>query len=309
MLSRTAGALYWMARYIERADGTSRLLGLGRRLAMVPGGVSRDDWRSVLRVTGCEGAVPARANVSEEQAVALLLLDADVPASVRSTIARARSNGRGARTALSIEMWEALNDGWRRMDRLTTERAVQDLPSIIEWVRAYTARYRGAVSTSMLRNEGHNFLTVGATVERADLTLRLLEVNYHLLLPANDGPGSHRDDYRWNALLQTLSGLRAFHHVYRGSISPWEVADFLLTSRVFPRSVAYSVGQIRFHLDRLAQAHGRAGTCQRSVEALDERLSAMEPGAIFQYGLHEFVSEVIAANNALARQIGEAYHF
>jgi uncharacterized alpha-E superfamily protein len=309
MLSRTAGSLFWLARYIERADGTSRMLGLGRRLDMVPGGVSQDDWRSVLRVTGCVGMVPAGQEVSEAQAVALLLLDPDVPTSVRSTISLARANGRAARTALSIEMWEALNDGWRRLDRLSTERAVQDLPGLIEWVRAFAARFRGAVATSMLRNEGHDFMTLGATIERADLTLRLLDVNYHILLPEADGLGSHRDEYRWNALLQTLSGLRAFHHVYRANIAPWHVTDFLLTNRVFPRSLAYSVGQTRYHLDRLSRAHGAINACHRTTEAFDDRLSGMEAGEIFQYGLHEFVAESIKEMGTIARQIGEAYHF
>jgi uncharacterized alpha-E superfamily protein len=309
MLSRTAGSLFWMARYIERADASSRLLLLGRRLGMLPEGVSGDDWRSVLRVSGNDIGFAADNFVTEEEAIGRLLLDSDNPASIRYALGRARANGRAARTGLSIEMWEALNDGWRRFDRLTVDRALQDLPVLMDWVRGFAARFRGAVSTSMLRNEGHDFVTIGSAIERADLTMRLLDVNYHLLLPASDSVGGHRDVYRWNALLQTLSGLRAYYHVYRDSVRPWHVADFLLTSRIFPRSLAFSTQQVRWHVGRLAEQHGFSPPTLLAIETLDDRLTGMEDGAIFQYGLHEFVQESLADLNRIGIGIGEDYHF
>lgn len=309
MLSRAAGSLFWMARYIERADASSRLLLLGRRLGMLPQGVSGDDWRSVLSVSGNERWFPPGATITEAQAVELMLLDMENPASIRAALGKARANGRAARTGLSIEMWEALNDGWRRFDRLTIDRAMQDLPVLMDWVRGFAARFRGAVSTSMLRNEGHDFVSIGSSIERADLTMRLLDVNYHLLLPAADRVGGHRDVYRWNALLQALSGLRAYYHVYRDSVQPWHVSDFLLVSRIFPRSLAFSTQAIRYHVTRLAIEHDREPAVLRDIETLDDRLSGMEPGAVFQYGLHEFVQESLGDLKSIANGIGEAYHF
>lgn len=309
MLSRTADSLYWLARYMERADATSRLLMLGRRFSMMPDGVSANDWQSVLKVTGAPLPPGGGVALDEAQVVDILLLNPDVASSVRSALGRARANGRAARTALSIEMWEALNDGWRRFDRMTVERAMQDLPGLTDWVRGFVARFRGAVSTSMLRNEGHDFLQFGAAFERADLTLRLLDVNYHQLLPDNEPVGGVRDVYRWNALLQTLSGLRAYYHVYRDDVTPWHVSDFLLTNRIFPRSLAFSVAQMRYHLDRLGAHHRVTAQCHRTIAAIDDRLARMEDGAIFQYGLHEFVLESLASLSALGREIGEAYHF
>jgi uncharacterized alpha-E superfamily protein len=276
---------------------------------MLPDGVSGDDWRSVLRVTASESRVAADVEVSEADAVAVLLIDPDNPSSVRASLDRARANGRAVRTAITLEMWEALNDGWRRLERVPIDRAVKELPTLIDWSRGYVARYRGSVSTSMLRTEGHDFLQIGAAVERAGTTLRLLDVNYHLLLPEGDGIGGHRDHYRWNALLQTLSGLRAYYHVYRDNVRPWHIADFLLTNRVFPRSLAFSVGQMRYHLDRLGREHGRTMACHRSIEMFDDRLARMGDGDIFQYGLHEFVSESLEELNRISREIGEAYYF
>lgn len=309
MLSRTADSLYWLARYTERADAAGRLLMMGQRLAMLPDGPNGEGWRSVLRVTGCDAMVAPDAVVSESDAVAILLLDPDNPSSIRASLARARGNGRAVRTALTTEMWEALNDGWRRLERTSLDKAVRELPSLIDWVRAYVGRFRGAVSTSMLRNEGHDFLRIGGAMERAGITLRLLDVNYQLLLPEGDGVGGHKDHFRWNALLQTLSGMRAYYHVYRENVRPWHIADFLLTSRIFPRSLAYSIGQTRYHLDRLSYGHGHTQQVHRSVELFDDRLARMGDGAIFQYGLHEFVTESLDELNGIAREIGEAYHF
>ncbi len=309
MLSRTADNLFWLARYTERADSTGRLLVFGRRLAMLPDGISGDDWRSVLRVAGCEGYVEPHAEVTEADAVAVLLLDPDNPSSIRASLDRARFNGRAVRTALTLEMWEALNDGWRRLERLNTERAVRDLPTLIDWVRGFVARFRGAVSTSMLRNEGYDFLRIGWASERASLTLRLLDVNYHLLLPEGEGPGQHRDLFRWTALLNTVAGLRAYYHLYRDNVKPWHIADFLLINRVFPRSLIFSVKQLGYHLDQLAEIHGSRVACHRSAALFEERLSRLRDGDIFQYGLHEFVEESLAELDRLNHQIAEAYHF
>ena len=106
-----------------------------------------------------------------------------------------------------------------------------------------------------------------------------------------------------------MSGLRAYYHVYRDNVRPWHIADFLLTNRVFPRSLAFSVGQMRYHLGRLAREHDREMPCHRSVELFDDRLARMGEGDIFQYGLHEFVQESLAELDRVSREIGEAYYF
>lgn len=309
MLSRAADSLFWLARYTERADASGRLLMMGQQLSMLPDDTASEGWRSVLRVAGCDSLLGHSNDVTEAEAVAILLLDLNNPASIRATLAQARHNGRAARTQLTTEMWEALNDGWRKLERITQQRAVQELPSLIDWVRGYVSRFRGAASTSMLRNEGFDFLRLGTATERAGVTLRLMDVNYQMLLPDGTGVGGHMDQFRWNALLHALSGLRAYHHIYRDTIRPWNIADFLLTSRVFPRSLAFNVGEMRMHLDQLARQHGVTRPVHRSAEQFDDRLSRMGEGAIFQYGLHEFVMESLEELNRVSRQIGEAYHF
>ena len=111
MLSRTADNLFWMARYLERAECTARLLTMGQRMAVLPGSAYRDEWRSVLRVTGCESFLKGSGPVSEADVVGILLLDPENPASIQSCLVRARANGRSVRTKLTQEMWEALKIG------------------------------------------------------------------------------------------------------------------------------------------------------------------------------------------------------
>ncbi|HEX7741411.1 MAG TPA: alpha-E domain-containing protein, partial [Sphingobium sp.] len=182
MLSRTAENLFWMARYMERAEATARLLTMGQRMAILPGAHHRDEWRSVVRATGNGGnAFPEGVQVTESDAVSYLMLDLDNPSSIRSCLLKARANGKSARTMLTQDMWEALNEGWRKLDSYDVVEARQQLPALIDWVKARVMTFRGAAHSGQLRNEGHDFLRTGSALERAQMTLRLLDVKYYVL--------------------------------------------------------------------------------------------------------------------------------
>lgn len=309
MLSRSAENLFWMARYIERAEATARLLVMGQRMALLPGAHLRDEWRSVLRVAGCESRVDGRKTVSETEAVRLLVLDEENPGSIRSSLSRARSNGRAVRTQLTQDMWESLNDGWRMLESYDLADARRELPQLIDWTKGRAAAFRGAVSTGMLRNDGHDFLRIGGAIERANMTLRLLDVKYHVLLPETEVVGGGRDHYQWNSVLDALSGRRAFHHVYGGQLRPWLITEFLVRSHIFPRSVAFCVTQIGYHLERLSATHDECHACHETASAMLEQLDTAREGAIFEAGLHEFVIGALADINRLSREIAAAYHF
>jgi uncharacterized alpha-E superfamily protein len=308
MLSRTAENLFWMARYIERAESTARLITMGQRMAVLPGSAYRDEWRSVLRVTDSEGYVPD-GPISEEDIVRILLLDPDNPASIQSCLVRARANGKSVRTKLTQEMWEALNLSWRRLEGLQAGQARHELPALIDWVKTRACIFRGAAETGMLRHTGHDFMRIGGAIERAQMTLRLLEVKYYVLLPETDVVGGGRDHYQWTSVLHALSGSRAYHHVYGAVYTPARIADFLMVNRIFPRSVAYCADQIRAHLGRLAKAHGGPGRCQETAAELYTLLKQGRDGALFAAGLHESVQQCILMVNRLGSELAETYHF
>lgn len=309
MLSRTAENLYWMARYMERAESTARLLTMGQRMAILPGAHHRDEWRSVVRATGCEECFPPDSHVKETDVVAYLMLDLDNPSSIRSCLARARGNGKSARTMLTQDMWEALNEGWRKLDSYDVAEARQHLPALIDWVKTRSMTFRGAADSGQLRNEGHDFLRVGSALERAQMTLRLLDVKYYVLLPETEVIGGNRDHYQWTSVLHALSGSRAYHHVYGGAYTPWQITDFLMLNRMFPRSVAYSYDQLNYRLNRLSGWHNARGACHDTVQEMVEDLEAIDSGEIFRRGLHETVQKGITMTNRLGSEIAETYHF
>lgn len=309
MLSRTADNLFWMARYLERAESTARLLTMGQRMAILPGAAYRDEWRSVLRVTGCGGFLAHGGAVTEADAVWILLLDPDNPSSINACLVRARANGRSVRTKLTQEMWEALNMSWRHFEGYTPELAVSELPGLIDWVKTRTSVFKGAMETGLMRHEGHDFIRIGGAIERAQMTLRLLDVKHYALLPETDVVGGGRDHYQWTSVLHALSGIRAYHHVYGGIHSPANIVDFLMANRTFPRSVAFCAEQVRTHLAHLAKHHGKQDACHATVDELLAHLKAGRNGAIFRRGLHGSVQQGLLLMNRLATEIAESYHF
>ncbi len=309
MLSRTAENLYWMARYMERAESTARLLTMGQRMAILPGAHHRDEWRSVVRATGAEANFPRDALVKESDVVSFLMLDLDNPSSIRSCLLKARANAKSARTMLTQDMWEALNEGWRKLDSYDVAEARQQLPALIDWVKTRVMTFRGAADSGQLRNEGHDFLRTGSALERAQMTLRLLDVKYYVLLPETEVIGGNRDHYQWTSVLHALSGSRAYHHVYGGTYTPWQITDFLMLNRMFPRSVAYCYDQLSYRLNRLAGWHDSRAEAHDTVQQMVERLEQLDSGEIFRIGLHETVQTGLSMTNRLGAEIAQAYHF
>jgi uncharacterized alpha-E superfamily protein len=153
MLSRTAQNLFWLGRYIERADATARLLEMGRHMSLLPGSRAEEEWRSVARASGA-APMASGADATPLDIVQSLMLDASNPSSIRTCLLQARANGKAVRTALTQDMWEALNDGWRALEDARLDASLGGLPALLDWTRQRTAAFRGATETSLLRNAG-----------------------------------------------------------------------------------------------------------------------------------------------------------
>jgi uncharacterized alpha-E superfamily protein len=309
MLSRTAQNMFRMGRYMERADATARLIEMGYRMAMLPGSNEMEEWRSVAAASGSAPDIVKDKKLNASTVVQRLLLDPDNQSSIRSCLTSARANGRAIRTALTQDMWEALNDGWRQLGQMDAETALKNLPSLLEWTKNRTAAFRGASEISLLRNDGYYFLRMGGLIERADMTLRLLDVKYYVLLPETDVVGGGRDYHQWTSVLRATSALRAYHHVYKGDYTPWGIADFLILNDIFPRSVSYCYRSIKRFLDDLAELYGEPSAPQKVASDMVERLDSIGIEELFQNGLHEFVSDAIGTTRQLSSEISKAYHF
>ena len=193
MLSRAGENLFWLGRYMERAEATARMISMGQRMAMLPGSTAQSEWTSVMQATAV--SLPVDQEVTETDIVGNLILDTDNPSSIQACLGMARENGRAVRTGLTQEMWESLNEDWRYLEGMDPQAARRQLSRILEWVWTRAAVFRGAVETAMLRTEGYDFLRLGGSIERADMTLRLLSVKYFLLLPETEVVGGGRDHH------------------------------------------------------------------------------------------------------------------
>jgi len=308
MLSRTADSLYWTGRYIERADFLARILEATLRLAAIPtrgDGDAETVWASALASAGAPKALgrsPTEKSVRE-----YLAFSSGNASSITACITRARTNARSVRTALTVELWEAINGAWNGLAEQGQPTRRDDFIHFLEWVKTMTLSVEGATSRTMLRNDAYYFLRLGAAIERADNTARLLDVKYHLLLPEGERVGGQLDYFQWTTLLREVSALTAYRWVYRDSVKPWLVADLLVLNRQMPRSLASCQASIVRYLERLANDYGRRGPAQRLAADRMRAFDNSRIDAIFQSGLHEYIQAFLAENGRLGQAIHDQY--
>jgi uncharacterized alpha-E superfamily protein len=311
MLSRTADNLYWLARYVERAEYLARILEATQRLTSMPLAYvgETNEWESALSTAGCSSAFFAAHDEANEATVTdFLAFSTTNPSSIRNCFEVARANARGVRTALTMEMWDAINTTWLELKRFGNRPSSrEELARFLSWVQECSLRFDGSAYRTMLRNDAYWFSRIGVYSERADNTARILDVKYHLLLPADEHVGGPLDYYQWSGILRSVSALTAYHWVYRESLKPWLIADLLILNDQMPRSLASCYENLVQNLDRIAGVYGRQGPAQRQARSVRTRLQNSKMEEIFQSGLHEFITSFITDNNKLGSAITQQY--
>jgi len=228
MLSRTAGSLYWISRYMERAELTSRLLEVGYRIALMPNTTTgyQSEWSSILSAAGEEAGYTSKYGKPQQKDIEQYLFhDLDNPFSVAACIHRARDNGRAVRTALTTQVWDVINSGYQEVQSLARKKyKPSNLPMLCDWTTCQANLLRGAIESTQLEDEGYDFLNLGYFLERAGNTARLLDVKYYVLLPTVSSVGGDVDHYQWTTLLRAMSAYRAFRWAYGGTQTPNKVA-------------------------------------------------------------------------------------
>src|SRR5215467_9608411 len=311
MLSRTADNLYWLARYVERAEYLARILDTTLRLNTLPlsyGGFT-NEWESAVASAGCVNAFSAAYEEANEETVTdFLAFSTKNPSSIRNCFEIARLNARAVRTALTTEMWDTINGIWLELKNYSKgPSSREELTRFLRWVMGSSLRYDGSAHRTMLRNDAYCFSRIGVYLERADNTARILDVKYHLLLPPVAEVGGPLDYFQWASILRSVSALTSNHWVYRQNVKPWLVAELLMLKDELPRSLAACYGNLVQNLDHIARAYGRQGPAQRQARATRARLENSRMQEIFQNGLHEFIENFVDANNKLGIAITEQY--
>jgi uncharacterized alpha-E superfamily protein len=311
MLSRTAENLYWLSRYVERAENLARILDVAQRLAALPStyaGAS-NVWESAIATAACNAAFDAIYKESTRQNVVRFIADSPAnSSSIKACIETARGNARAVRTTITSEMWEILNDCWNEIKHADVERmSAAELSAFLNRVKDASLAFDGAAYRTMLRTDQYWFQRLGTFVERADNMARILDVKYHVLLPDQAPVGGGLDYFQWASILRSVSALTSFHWVYRENVKPWLVADFLILRREQPRSLISCYLALNDYLDQIADAYGRQGPAQQIARATTARLQNADMDEIFQSGLHEFLTAFIDENNRLGLAISSQY--
>ena len=312
MLGRTANGVFWMGRYLERAENTARLIEAGFRIALTRDLVtSQQEWRSVVSTVGHTAQYELyNGTYTGVQVWNFLLRDKNNPGSVLAMIEGARTNARSVRTALTREVWEAVNESWMVIRELLS-RPVREaaLGQVLGVIRRQAMLVRGAIEGSMLRSENFNFFRIGTFIERADNTARILDVKYYVLLPSLAWVGSRLDNVQWESVLRSVSGERAYRWLNAGSIDPKGIAEFLLLDRRFPRSLMFCLDKLQSNLRGLAHQYGHESSSHEVLRGVSSRFHDITIEQIFEAGLHQFIQDFIACNRQVAQAIERDYRF
>jgi uncharacterized alpha-E superfamily protein len=300
MLSRVAHSLYWMSRYIERAENVARLLDVNLQLLLDFHGASdavpEDHWESILASSGDELLFEAHYDEVDSRAVTeFMAFDPRNPGSILSCVFSARENARMVRDQISGEMWQAINELYLFLKGRNVDDVRASGPSeFFQHIKFSSHLFQGLTDATYSRNEGWEFIQFGKFLERADKTTRILDVKYHILLPSAVDVGGAVDTAQWQAVLRSASALEAYRRFYVREILPWKVAEFLIFSDSFPRSLHYCMAQIDDFLRRIlgeTEARAQSATARASRRLLAD-LQSLSITDVLQDGLHEFLLEV-----------------
>jgi uncharacterized alpha-E superfamily protein len=312
MLGRTANGLFWMFRYLERAENTARLLEAGLRMALTRDLITaEEEWRSVIHASGQSAAYRAKhGTYTGIQVWNHILRDKDNPGSVLAMMRQVRTNARGARNAISGELWSVVNESWMGIDEALARPVSQgSVGEVIGMIRRAGTLAHGAMVNSMLRDSGFHFARAGTYVERADNTARILDMKYYLLLPSLSYVGTPLDSGQWDHVLRSVSGHRAYRWLNAGQADPRGIVQFLVLDERFPRSLAYCHAQLGQTLAALVRIHGHDGGSNAMIQDSAGKLASLTIEKVFEQGLHQFLTEFTRCNAGIAAAIADDFRF
>jgi uncharacterized alpha-E superfamily protein len=313
MLCRTANELYWMARHIERAENTARLLDVTYRTSLLPYQVREpglawaEPWAVPLVTSGLATAYYQRyAEISAESVLRYMIFDAGNPSSIFSCLRAARESARSVRGAITSEMYEDLNGAWIEMRTYDYERVeAGGMSNFLDWVKMRSHLFRGVTFGTMLRDEAYHFIRLGTHMERADNTARILDTKYHILLPSATDVGGAVDYYQWQSLLTSVSGFESYRKIYSDVITPYRVAELLVLRDDMPRSLHSCMNFIHETLDLLCDEHSRE--LSRMAGELHARLHYARTDEMIRFGLHEYLVDFLARIAAVGDEVSRVF--
>ena len=291
MLSRTADHLFWMSRYIERAESLARLLDVTWQMSLVPQSLeaANQNWNAIIALNSLEEEFAARHSaVNAENVLRFMVSDTGNHASIVSCLRLTRENAHAVRGTITSEMWETMNATWlEARERSFEQIANAGIGEFFDWVKMRSSLSRGTTLGTLLQDEAYHFIRLGTLLERADNTARILDVKYHVLRPQGDEGAT--DFYQWGALLRSVSAFEVYRKAYRDVITPERVAELLILRRDMPRSLHFCMNGVVKNLDLIANR--QSGETQRQAGLLHAQLHYARIEDILEHGLHEYLTD------------------
>lgn len=300
MLSRTADHLFWMSRYMERAENTARLLDVNYQTSLLPQSSesAMQGWQGLLSISELMNEYLAKYDdINARDVMAFMVTDASNPSSILNCLRAARENARAVRGALTTEVWETMNQTWLEYTRLIKIGAwVKDPADLFEWVKFRSHLSRGVTLGTMLQDESFHFQRIGTFLERADNTARLLDVKFHARNTEFFGSGvgnetKEVDFYHWSAVLRSVSAFEVYRKVYRNVIRPEKVAELLILRAEMPRSLVYCMAEVVNNLR--AVANDQSHETLRRAGRLSADLQFSRIDEITATGLHAYLTQFL----------------
>lgn len=300
MLCRTANDLYWVARHMERAENTARLLDVTQRIAMLPERLDRGKaqaapWRRALEALGVADRFEScHDRIDGETVVDFLLLSPHNPSSIHHAFHAARENARAQRVAITAEMYEDLNATWLEMRGIDAARIRNEgISGVLEWIKNCSASFRGVMIGTLGRDEGYHFLRLGTFIERADWAIRMLDVvGSDADLAESREVRDAVEYFQWSALLQSLSAFETYRRLYRDSVNPLTVTELMLLNGGNPRSLRTCVGRLHEVLQSLAGHDGLEVVRQAGSLAAQVQYARLDE--IVESGLEAWLQDAMA---------------
>ena len=291
LLSRVADSVYWMGRYIERAENVARFIGVNLHLQLDLPLAPAHQWQPLIDTAGDTEIFKKKyGEACEEKVIRFLAFDDENPNSIYSCLRFARENGRSVRETISSEMWEQINSMYLQIQLQRATPQHDALPEVLRGIRMACHMFQGITDATMSYNEAWHFLRMGRMLERADKTSRILDVKYFILLPSFADVGTPYDDLHWAAVLKSVSGFETYRK-QRGRISPLDIVEFLVTDLEFPRSIRHCVNAAGESL-RLITGPSDVAVKYRSEQMMDvlrAELGQARMDVVIRAGLHEYL--------------------
>jgi len=301
LLSRVADSVYWMGRYIERAENVARFIGVNLNLQLDLPLAPAHQWQPLIDTSGDAEIFRSRyGDATQARVIEYLAYDTENPNSIASCLRVARENARSIRETISSEMWTQVNAMYLQIQTQRSLPEPERLLDAFREIRMGCHLFQGIADATMSHNEAWHFLRLGRKLERADKTSRLLDVKYFMLLPSTSDIGTPYDDIHWSAVLKSVSGFEMYRKRF-GRITPADVVDFLVMDQEFPRAVRYCIACASESLHAITGTP--PGTFRYASEQLMGRLKAELDFAsvetVIRGGLHEYLDGLQQKMNAI----------